>query len=841
MNKEFIDCIFGQDAPFAHVTDFTEDPLDIPQDKRFIAWGGKYAKDYQFLEEPSNQYFTISVFEPDVDGRARRLKDNFLRTPVIVLDDVKEKLSLEGVKLLPPPSYIMETSPGSEQWGYILDTPCTDRDKVNNLLDGLVANGLAPDGKDPGMKGVTRYVRLPDGYNTKKSKMVDGKPFKCRLVEWLPFITTTMEELAKPFAIDLNEARHNTSLKNAVSIPDHPIFTHITATRATGPGRFDITCPWVNEHTGQVDNGSCIFTNADGTLGFQCHHGHCQERTAYDVMKKIEETVPGFIDTYKFWQFKHSLSDVITPGVTAPAPPPPVTAVVSAPPMPPISPPTAPTVAPPSPIEDILKQLSTLNPGSPDARRISSEFLKLIDDKPAMDKQHFHTQLCDIMHWTKMEFATIIKDLRSTWYEKEVKDFYEDIIFIIELNKFYDKRSKIFMTPEAFQNTFSHEDSEVRKEALMNSKVQKVDKMDFAPKMPSVFTRDDIVYANTWVAQEERMGTPGDCSLWLDHWDQLGWGEHKKHMLQWMAYTILHPEHKINHILVLGGAEGVGKDFLLTPLLKCMGCNSKVIDGFRLLENFNSYLLGTKYLHINETELGDHKEATRIRNKIKPLAAAPPDTLSVNQKGITEIDITNIVNVTMTTNSQLPFKLDGASRRYYAVWSDLNTRDSQNQVSGNWMNYFKIVWEWMMTGGGVDHCIYYLRNNVDLSDFNPSSPPPVTEFLQSIQDASKSPGQQTIEAFIANGIGVFKNDLITAAEASVTLRAGAMSHTSFMYADANWFTPYRVAGVLRDIPSCVKLRARTDVEMTVYAIRDKEKYESMSISERGVVYKHTSL
>ena len=85
-----------------------------------------------------------------------------------MLDDVKEKLNLEEVNRLPAPSWV-ETSKGSEQWGYILTEPCTERHQVENLLDGLVANGLAPDGRDPGMKGVTRYVRLPDGYNTKSN------------------------------------------------------------------------------------------------------------------------------------------------------------------------------------------------------------------------------------------------------------------------------------------------------------------------------------------------------------------------------------------------------------------------------------------------------------------------------------------------------------------------------------------------------------------------------------------------------------------------------------------------------------------------------------------------
>ena len=164
-NQEFINAVFGVDAPWAHVTSFADDPSNIAKGRGAACWFGGYAKDVSLLPK-SNQYFTISTFFPGDDGIARRQIRLFRKTHVIVADDVREKLDVSTVEQLPLPTYKLETSPGSEQWGWVLDTPCTDRDQVNNLLDGLVAKGLAPDGKDPGMKGVTRYVRLPEGVNT---------------------------------------------------------------------------------------------------------------------------------------------------------------------------------------------------------------------------------------------------------------------------------------------------------------------------------------------------------------------------------------------------------------------------------------------------------------------------------------------------------------------------------------------------------------------------------------------------------------------------------------------------------------------------------------------------
>ncbi len=201
-NREFLTAIFGADAPWCHVTDFSYDPGGIPKDKHLIAWKGDYYDRYRFGEN-TNQYFTISTFYCDDQGGARRRKALYRFTPCIVLDDVKEKLSMVEVSKLPRPSWILETSAGYEQLCYILDTPTDDRSRVENLLDGLVANGLAPQGKDPGMKGVTRYVRLPEGVNSKASKLVNGQPFKCRMLQWEPLSKVSLEQLAAPFAVDL--------------------------------------------------------------------------------------------------------------------------------------------------------------------------------------------------------------------------------------------------------------------------------------------------------------------------------------------------------------------------------------------------------------------------------------------------------------------------------------------------------------------------------------------------------------------------------------------------------------------------------------------------------------
>ena len=474
-------------------------------------------------------------------------------------------------------------------------------------------------------------------------------------------------------------------------------------------------------------------------------------------------------------------------------------------------------------------------PGTPEQRDLAAKTLKYTDDLPKIDQKHWHDMIADMMRWNKSDFKDILSDLRKQWYGDKVSaaEFYDNVVFVKELNQFYDWESRIFFSTEAFQNSYSHEDAEARKIALQDGRVRKVDRLDYAPKQPRIFIEDGCTYANTWTDVSQSVGEPGDHTRWFQHFDSLGWADNREHMMQWMAYTLRHPERKINHMLLLGSGEGCGKDFLLYPLTKAMGDNHSVISGEELLEGFNDYVLSTKYLHINEAELGDRREALAVSNKLKPLAAAPPESLSVNQKGIKRVSVRNILNATMTTNSVMPLRLNSASRRFYAVWSDTNPRDKQGNMKPEWLNYWEDRWNWMK-GGGWKHVVHYLMNDVDLSNFNPNEAPPMTEFLRDIRESSKSPMLQTIEAFIKRKHGCFKSDIVTAADMSETLRAGALFPAD-MLTDPKFFTPTRIGMMLKEDGELDQVR-HSGTRMWI--IRSADKYAHM---DSGRVHKEYEL
>jgi hypothetical protein len=118
----------------------------------------------------ANSYYSVGVLK---DGATSRTNANWERTPVVVIDDVGEKCSADGVRdAFGEPSYIVQSSPGSEQWGYILRHPLTDAAQQARIMRSLTIAFFG--GVDPGHEDLVRYVRLPCGVNNKPKRVAEN-------------------------------------------------------------------------------------------------------------------------------------------------------------------------------------------------------------------------------------------------------------------------------------------------------------------------------------------------------------------------------------------------------------------------------------------------------------------------------------------------------------------------------------------------------------------------------------------------------------------------------------------------------------------------------------------
>jgi hypothetical protein len=285
-NGDFLCAVFGADGKRAHVCGFSCDPADAAEQWR----GGHAERRLNTLLPNTNNYYAVSVFS----GHYRR-KGDFAALHVIVFDDVgagpsakvpPERILAQGLQ----PSYRLETSQGNEQWGFILAVPETDLARAEAAIDGFIKSELTADGKDPGQNGVTRYVRLPVGRNTKAKYGPGG--FACRLAEWAPTRRYMLDEICAAWGIDLAGAALGAAARRQPR-PDAGEDDVLAAMEHLGLVLWEdrssrtihIRCPFVDEHAGGDATGTAYLS--DG--GIKCHHGHCQDRKTSDFIARIKE------------------------------------------------------------------------------------------------------------------------------------------------------------------------------------------------------------------------------------------------------------------------------------------------------------------------------------------------------------------------------------------------------------------------------------------------------------------------------------------------------------------------------------------------------------------------
>jgi len=278
-------------------------------------------------------------------------------------------------------------------------------------------------------------------------------------------------------------------------------------------------------------------------------------------------------------------------------------------------------------------------------------------------------------------------------------------------------------------------------------KNRSVDQMTWSPGEPMLI-EGRLVADGGWI---ERKGSTcfnlyrppiierGDASKaapWLDHVRKMIYPEDADHILRWLAHRVQRPQEKINHALLLGGAQGIGKDTLLEPIKHAVGpWNFHEVSPQHMLGRFNGFLRSV-VLRVNEVrDLGD-VDRYGFYDHMKAYTAAPPDVLRCDEKNLREYSILNVCGVIITSNHKTDgLFLPADDRRHYVAWSDLTKNDFHSA-------YWTELWGWYQSGG-FRHVAAYLAE-LDLSGFDPKAPPKKTGAFWSIVDASRSPEESEL-------------------------------------------------------------------------------------------------
>lgn len=292
-NREFLEAIAGDRWRDVLVQSYAVGEANKPGAFRSERAGVAVGR----LVTQDANYFCVSLMKRTATGRISRTKDCFVEQFAFVLDDLGTKLiETEARKILPPPTYVLETSPGNFQWGYKI-TGGTDACVMDALVDSVVHDqDVNPSLKDPGMVGINRVMRLPVGSNVKPEVMAanGGKPCAHVLHVWQPSRCYSVEELAGPLYLGadisppaLERGKGIGGTRNATQSEEHDDYIlrildekgMILNPHQNDGGWIEIVCPWAEEHSDGREGAGY----RPGLGGFQCHHGHCEGRGMVDL------------------------------------------------------------------------------------------------------------------------------------------------------------------------------------------------------------------------------------------------------------------------------------------------------------------------------------------------------------------------------------------------------------------------------------------------------------------------------------------------------------------------------------------------------------------------------
>jgi len=618
------------------------------------------------------------ILDRFADGKVSASAANCEYVLVMMLDDI-------GTKSKEPPlapTWIMETSEGSFQWGYAFKEQPTKGD-FTAAIKAIAKAGYT----DPGATNAVRNFRLPGSINLKPGK----NNFASRLVEFHPEREYNLEDICT--ALDVVPDPADTATNVAIRLADTGKDSVVTwlneqgmiLSPANGEGWMGIVCPNNAEHT----DGNIEGRYKPLDRSFCCLHGHCVDFSSQMFLDWVADNGGPTVD--------HGLRDELL-------------------------------------AEKMSMALSKLTPNEV-YRDTAAELIAEVERK---------------------ELGRIEK---ANWYER--------FAYIQDDESYFDMQDRREISRQTFNALFRHvpcksihtgrkvEASICFDENRQAMGAKALVGVTYAAGEDVIVSRDGDLYGNRW--RDARPVISSSCSSditpWLNHCRELvPEPDELNHIFDVMAFKVQHPEIKVNHAILHAGDEGSGKDTFWAPFIWAVCGDHLKNRGIMDNNSVNSqwgYQLESEILIINELKEPDAATRRQLANQLKPIIAAPPEMLPINRKGLHPYQMANRLFVLAFSNDPVPISLASQDRRWFCVWSTAPRMDSSKA---------KKMWEWYRSAG-FESIALWLRNR-DVSQFNPSAPPMMTEFKANLIEHGMSMAESYLVEMLRNRTGEFSRGVI---------------------------------------------------------------------------------
>lgn len=603
------------------------------------------------------------IIDRFTDGRVSASAVNCEYILVMMLDDIGTKSKTPPLD----PTWIMETSEGSFQWGYAFSDQPT-KAEFSAAIRAIADAGYT----DPGACNPVRNFRLPGSVNLKPER---GQ-FESRLVEFHPEREYTLDDICAALGVTPVEADSLTlrpirlSDDGADDVMAWLSEQGLILSKPNGEGWAGVICPNGAEHTDGNPEGRYMPSNR----AYCCLHSHCVD-----------------FDSRLFLQWvTDNGGPAHTPGLR----------------------------------EELLAQamdsaLSKLTP-TPDYPDVASAVIAEVERKELgrIEKAEW---------WNRFAYVQVDDGFFDMQDRREISRYTFNALF-----RHIDCKS-VHNTKRRIEAATSFDENRQAKgaKALVG--------VTYAAGESVLVARDGMVYGNRWRDARPK-AQAGDVRPWLEHVERMVPEKfEREHLLNALAHKVQFPTHKINHAILMGGNHGSGKDTLFAPFFWAIGGRAKVNCSMIKNEDLTSqwgYGLECEVMEIAELRQAEAKDRRALENHLKPIIAAPPEYLMVNRKGLHPYYALNRVFVVAFSNERVAISIPSEDRRWFVIWAEASKLPEAQAVS---------LWNWYQHRGGFEAVAHYLHTR-DVSAWNPTAPPPMTEAKAIMVEH----GMSTAESFLVD-------------------------------------------------------------------------------------------
>lgn len=279
-------------------------------------------------------------------------------------------------------------------------------------------------------------------------------------------------------------------------------------------------------------------------------------------------------------------------------------------------------------------------------------------------------------------------------------------------------------------------------------------RIDYLPGNPRVLEDGTFNLWNGWPFEAKRGNVTPFKDLFYNFVAKNLSASDRRWLLQWFAYPIQNPGAKLASAVLIIGKPGSGKNLFCEMVSAVYGQNAGILEGSRLHDDFNNFLLGKQFMVGDEVFSSDKRKEI---NAFKLLVTR--EKSFINQKHIAGFYISDAINWVFLSNDYDPLFLKADDRRYFVI-------EMGNDVileAGIGTEYGK----WLRTSEGASALFYHLKKEVDCSGFNPRARPPVTVGKKNVIELSLSDLDRWARDIVENGAGaLYPFDKIPALDVS---------------------------------------------------------------------------